>query len=563
MKTMDDQLLEKRLESLKKAYNDIPEEENRSAILAAIKKDQKSKKKNKWIHLPYAASFIGVGMIAGILMMQYIGENDAYPERTEFSKASEHNEELLDESEVKAEFDSVRKYYSEKQKETKEKLGLGYGYESWLYQNIPLEIEAAEYDMLENPENYNQEKFELVLNQLRGTVDDAFTLPSEIIEEISKDDSHQEVGLREEHLLRQLESYWGALFQSMVLYEWDLEQAIEKGSLSSVIGKLNAGGKDFSNEGLRKLAAAAVENGYAFREEEGSIVPYIDFNGVADRLKESNNEDYRIYLKLRSNKVQNQQGIVMSYQNLGELLVNLEKQSNIVRDYKVSQWITNDAQSLYMLFILGSPSNPIFDENNVLKEDVKKAYQHVMNNYPNTDTGAALRIYYQQLEKTDFKEIVEIEVDGIYPKYLHITSGLNKPEEGFTQSIHMLSDELQSAYKEFAAKKNANILKSYGPFEIMQLYFQADSQKDFGTKYALYSQDDAKPSEKQYIKEQQEAGFDLGDLLKGYEYATLYHPDNEPEKISGIELHFSGQDSLVFQMVQEKGIWKVRFMPLQ
>ena len=71
---MDDQLLEKRLDSLRKAYSDMPEDENRSEILAAIKKDQKRKKQTKWFHLPYAASFIGVGMIAGVLMMQYIND---------------------------------------------------------------------------------------------------------------------------------------------------------------------------------------------------------------------------------------------------------------------------------------------------------------------------------------------------------------------------------------------------------------------------------------------------------------------------------------------------------
>jgi hypothetical protein len=98
---MDDQLLEKRLDSLKKAYNDIPEEDNRSAILAAIKKDQKRKNHNKWFHLPYAASFIGVGLIAGILMMQYIAGNGPNPEKHlsagEHSKAGEVNEEYVEE----------------------------------------------------------------------------------------------------------------------------------------------------------------------------------------------------------------------------------------------------------------------------------------------------------------------------------------------------------------------------------------------------------------------------------------------------------------------------------
>jgi hypothetical protein len=559
---MDDQLLEKRLDSLKKAYNDIPEEENRSAILAAIKKDQKKKTKNKWIHLPYAASFIGVGMIAGILMMQYIGVKNTSNEKTELSQATEDSKgEVLDRADVKVEFDSLRKYYYEKQKDTKEKLGLSAGYENRLYQNNLHEIDAAESDLLEHLATYNKSKFALVLKQLKGTIDESFTVPSDIMEEISEDPVVHEAGRREELLLVQLESFWGAFYQSMVLYEWELDQALEKESASAVIDKLNAGGKDFKTQGLKKLAAGAVENGYAFREEDEKIVPFINYTGVADRLKESKNQDYLKYLRLKSNKIQNQQGKVMSYQKLGELLVKLEKEIQIVRDYTVMNWLTNDAQSLYALFVLGSQGNPLFDENDVLKEEVKNAYQYVINNYVNTDTGSALKIYYEQLERKSFKKPEEIEVD--HPKYLHISGTPKKSEEGFRQSIHLLSDELLSTYKEFAAKKNANILKNYGPFEIMQLYFYADSQKDYATKYALYSIDDGKPTEEQYINVQRAANINLSQILKGYEYSTLYHPDQEPEKITGVQLHFTNQESMVFQMVQEQGIWKVRYMPLQ
>jgi hypothetical protein len=56
----------------------------------------------------------------------------------------------------------------------------------------------------------------------------------------------------------------------------------------------------------------------------------------------------------------------------------------------------------------------------------------------------------------------------------------------------------------------------------------------------------------------------LSETLKGYEFASLYHPDDDPKKVIGIQLHFNDRkDAPVFQMVQEDGFWKVQYLPLQ
>ncbi|WLR55781.1 hypothetical protein LC048_01870 [Mesobacillus subterraneus] len=561
---MDDQLLEKRLENLKKAYNEMPEDENRSAILATIKKDQKKQKQNKWFHLPYAASFIGVGMIAGVLMMQYIGDHVPSGEKSEQHQVSGDNAAVeLDEDDVKAEFEELRKYYSVRQKETKEKLGLGAGYENWLFHSMD-ELKATEAEILQNLENTDRTEFKEVVRELRGTIDEGFTLPAELIADISKEEANKEVGRKEELLSLQLESYLGAYIQSMVLYEWDLDQVMKKEKASEVVKKLNGGGKGLPSESLKKLATGAVDNGYAFREEDGKILPYIDFLRVAERLKPHGNEDFIKYLVLRSNTIQDRNGVVMSYEQLGELLVKLEKESEGVKDSMIHQTIVNDAESLFSLFVIGSSLNPLFDENNLLKEEVKKAYHFVIKQYPATDTAEALKTHYEKLEKSGFEKPTALRVE-LFPEYLQIPAQQGYEEERFTQSIHLLPDDLLSAYKGFKAKKDFNILKDYGPFEIMQLYFYADSLKDYETKYALYSQNDGKPTKEQYIKEQKIANMDLGDaLLKGYEYATLYHAEDDPEKVVGVQLHYAERpDGPVFQMVQEGGVWKVQFLPFQ
>lgn len=562
---MDDQLLEQRLESLKKAYNELPEEENRSQILAAIKKDQKRNNKTKWINLPYAASFIGVGMIAGILMMQYIdGIGLSTKEKPGVHQASGEKAGALAESEVKEKITELQAYYSERQTYTKEQLGFGAGYENMLYQNLLDDIALFESEVLEDPESFNRGEFEQKSKEIRQGIAAAFTMPAEIMEKLSQGIGDRYGREEEYNLLVQLESYWGAYMQSLVLYEWEFDKEMEKASAAEVVEKLNAGGKGISSPGLKKLAEGAVQNGYAFREVDGKFEIYVDYLSVAEKLKPEGNSDFIYYLKIRSNRVQDLQGNVLSYKTLGDVLVKLEKGTKVIKDTTVSQWMKNDAQSLYGLFVMGNPAKPIFDENNVLKEEVKNAYQYVIDTYPNTDTGVSLKIFYDQLEKNHFKDYPETQMRAvIYPKYLNIKTP-EKSELMITKSILPLSPDLDAAFKEFAASKDDSLLRGYGPFEIMQLYFYADEIKDYETKYALYTQNDALPSKEQYLSEMQAAGIKLSEMLEGYDHATLYYSEADSDQITGVRLHYKERrDAPVFQMVKENEVWKVHYLPLQ
>jgi hypothetical protein len=92
----------------------------------------------------------------------------------------------------------------------------------------------------------------------------------------------------------------------------------------------------------------------------------------------------------------------------------------------------------------------------------------------------------------------------------------------------------------------------------------ADEIRDYKTKYALYSQNDALPEEGQYIREQEAAGMELSNMLGDYDDASLYYSEADPNLMTGIQLHFRERaDGPVFQMVYEYDIWKVRYMPLQ
>ncbi|MBT2659672.1 hypothetical protein [Bacillus sp. ISL-45] len=559
---MDDQLLEKRLGNLKKAYDDMPGEENRSSILAAIKKDQKKQKQNKWFHLPYAASFIGVGMIAGVLMMQYIGDHAPSEEKVEKHQATsgENRSGELEKADVKAVFVDLQEYYQKRELETKEKLGFLSGFENYLYRDIPMELNDAEAAFLSNLEAYEESDLEDTREKLTSDIDQAFTMPSEIIDKLLKEEN-DEISLDgpEYNLLNQLESFLGAYYLSMTFYEDDINKAIEKENVAEVIKKMNAGGEGISSNDLKEMSSRAVENGYAFREEEGRIIPYVNFIGIADRLRGAANEDFIRYLELRSNRVQDRKGEVISFESLADLLVKLEKTIATVKDATIEETMRIDVRNLFGLFVV---SSHIFDQNNELKDEAKKAYLYLIKTYPETDTASAVQNMYKKMESNNFQKPAVFEKLD-FPRYMEIPPHL-KQEDVIDRKVLPISGSLLSSYKEFAANKDSNILKQYGPFEIMQLYFHADQAGDFETKYALYSKDGGQPPEEQYIQEMKEATMAASKVLKGYEFASLYHPDDDPEKVIGIQLHFNDRpDAPIFQMVQEDGFWKVQYLPFQ
>jgi hypothetical protein len=558
---MDDQLLEKRLDSLKKAYNDIPEEENRSAILAAIKKDQKRKYHNKWFHLQYAASFIGVGLIAGILMMQYFADNSPNPgeyRSGEHSKAGEVKAEHVEEQ-----FEMIEKYFYSKQAEVEEKLGLSLGtVEIPLAPQLLNDIDDTKANALDNLENYNQDELMELKQRIKDMIDKTFTLPSEVIEKFHGDDRYRYGDMElEQQLLLQLEYYQSVYWHADItsLFEKELKEE----SAARLAEKLNSGGKGIKNDQLRSLAAGAKANGYYFKENEaGSIQSEINYSWVADQLKSNVHEDFKTYLELRNEKIHDHQGRVLSYQKLGELLVKYEKVIQTLTNEMIKEWMIVDVTSYYAAFVHGTNPSAIFDEHNVLKVEVKGAFEKIMNLYPKTNTGKSIKRFYGELERNNFQKPTDFDNQTVsFPIYMVAPNNVKK--EDVFSDILPLSDGLLASYKEFSSKKNWNILKQYNPFEVMSLYFHADEQGDYETMYALYSHNDAMPTLEQFLKEQGK-GSSLGNVLRGYQFATLFYAEDDPGKPVGVQLHYTEDaDSLIFQMTQEDGIWKVRYMPFQ
>jgi hypothetical protein len=242
--------------------------------------------------------------------------------------------------------------------------------------------------------------------------------------------------------------------------------------------------------------------------------------------------------------------------------VKYEKVIQTLTNEMIKEWMIVDVTSYYAAFVHGTNPSAIFDEHNVLKVEVKGAFEKIMNLYPKTNTGKSIKRFYGELERNNFQKPTDFDNQTVsFPIYMVAPNNVKK--EDVFSDILPLSDGLLASYKEFSSKKNWNILKQYNPFEVMSLYFHADQQGDYETMYALYSHNDAMPTLEQFLKEQGK-GSSLGNVLRGYQFATLFYAEDDPGKPVGVQLHYTEDaDSLIFQMTQEDGIWKVRYMPFQ
>ncbi|MEQ6378261.1 hypothetical protein RZN25_15720 [Bacillaceae bacterium S4-13-56] len=144
------------------------------------------------------------------------------------------------------------------------------------------------------------------------------------------------------------------------------------------------------------------------------------------------------------------------------------------------------------------------------------------------------------------------------------------------QTTIMLSPELESIYKQYAAEHNDMILQNTNPLDVFKMYFHAKSQEDFDTVYALHIKGDkyGTPSEEEYFgdpefwggtyTENEQKLYDS--LLTVDEFKVVYLSEAEAV-VTWIN---EEKNELAFRLIKDttnnqrdNGIWKVAWVPMQ
>jgi hypothetical protein len=553
---LDDKQLETRLKKLKTTYNDMPARSNADKITKAI---IKYKAKTKSFHFSYVASLIGVGMIAGVLIAGIFQQSQApldspndEPKKQEISpenKAQERNYEYKT-------FEELEDYFNKKVEDTTKRLGYDGFAASDLVLNVSDSLQKSKYRVVQ--ENYTEDQLLEEIASKKDEIDYFLTAPSVYLDEMKK---NKKEGIQNEMFssyMEQLERYL-PLVQNEMVKIFSL-QPIH--NLVETVELLNSGEFKGNTEAIR-FAKKMRENGYMFTASgEGMLELEIDYDWIALEVKSYDLDDGKVYLEVKQAEPILTDGyLVTEWNQLGDYLVANEKAVNQLKESVLKEQLKKDFRKYYRIFLLGSDHSNITDEKHYVKNDVKAAWEKVIGQYGDTQTGKEIRKYFQKLENNKFLVDINVTTEEIHwPPFADFDRAQGNEKGAVVEEpILPLSSELQQVYEDFKMNKEDSYLKGLTPFQVMSLYFHCDSIGDYETKYALVHNHPL--SKEEFVKEEHASLNSINNVLEGYMYARYFIADH---KIRAIELFYNdGKESRLFGMNEVNGVWKVKPFPFQ
>lgn len=166
---------------------------------------------------------------------------------------------------------------------------------------------------------------------------------------------------------------------------------------------------------------------------------------------------------------------------------------------------------------------------------------------------------------------IEVEKESIANDEEEDGIGASVEDSKSVQTNIEPSAELKALYKEYASRKNDQLLAALSPLDVFKLYFHAKQLEDFETTYALYIKGETfgTPSEEEYFGDPEFYGavFNENDkkfyteLQQVKEFKINYLNDNEAI------ITWKGQEGSLpaFRLTKDpqKDVWKINWLPMQ
>ncbi|WP_108670712.1 hypothetical protein [Peribacillus acanthi] len=550
---MEDNQLEKRLEQLNKAYKSIPSKTDYDRLAKVVIKETKPVK--KW-SFPYVASLIGVGIIAGILLMGILHNskgNNLQSEKPKETVVPPSKEEKLNE-EIKS-YEELESYFDKKVADTSKRLG----YKDFKESDMVNEIREKINNLITQEDLKTEEAVLESIQTTKEEVDFYLTAPSYYLEKLSASTlAYEEQEVLFYEYMRQMNQLKPIL--QMELAEIFLNE--DSSDIVEVVAKMNEGIYHGSDEAAI-FVKAMRENGYSFTTIEGLLELNIDYASIYDRMGDQANTEISQYLTLKIDRPQLSDGAFSGrWHEIGDYLLQSEKVILNMNDGVWKENLKQDFRLFFGIYLLGLPNDPVFDWNGKINEDIKKAWED-MENHATFQTAKSILQFVEQLKGNGWEKPEKFEASEVpYPAF-SLSDGVpnNQNPDIIEEPILPLSANLLSKYDGFKATGNEEILNGLSAFDVMRLYFHAENEKDFGTQYDLLNKPADFLSKEKYHEDSTNPLYNGPSAIDGYRHAKEYRIDGE---MIGIELFYNnGQQSKVFQMDQVNGVWKVQIMPFQ
>ncbi|PLS15703.1 hypothetical protein CVD28_21320 [Bacillus sp. M6-12] len=395
---MDDKILDQKLENLKQSYNKMPLLSDPEAIISAVKKS--SRKRYRPVpFIAYAASLAGVALISVILAMFFMEsskENESRQPSDTPPKQVEENPEPAPAYEIKN-FEELEIYFSKKEQETENLAGIVNFSGTELAAGVQAAIGTAKQ------ENLTGEPLLQKIASLKAEIDRLLTAPVKYKPEYGQDNQQKFEGKFVEYL-EQLRRFL-PLYNDRIS---QMEALISRENISQDFHErlaiLNKGGVSVSNKELDRYLQGIKQNGYHFVDRgEGMLSVDIDYETLSKEAADSSSANIKDYLELKkSEPVLADGALLTSWEEMGEQLIDYEQLMQGMEDGPLKQELKSDYKKFYGIFLQGLPNTPVVSEEGTIKIEVREAWQHVLSNYPDTETAKFIEQYYNKLEKASF-----------------------------------------------------------------------------------------------------------------------------------------------------------------
>jgi hypothetical protein len=390
--------LEKRLNQLKNAYDEIPTTDKSTKIMEQIQVTEINKKKKNWVaQLPYVASFMGVLLIGAILVIQLLSAEDSTQGNTDKEDSTVGETEEVVESEEITNEDLTEKhqellsFYNEQKQAFEQETTVPVPEELLYLQEIKEYVESTA--TLSVNDFQNKKQLEEAFNTYTEFIRDRFELPKTDLEQIDENTDVMVILTKQSGLLRMYQDQSTLLAQTGQLYE-GISQDFFEG-----LDQLN--NLEIENAGTLEFATEVLENGYHFIVVEGFYEVAINYQNYLDEYEKFLDEPVKEFITLKTERIATDGEIGPTWDQLAERLVKLE---NIKNDYTgTSHEINNEYEFVLNLYLKGADSSPAF-MNGLLVPKLQESYEKVIAEYNGTETYSIVNEYYTLLKEGGFKK---------------------------------------------------------------------------------------------------------------------------------------------------------------
>jgi hypothetical protein len=395
---MDDKMLDKRLELLNKTYKKLPEQTDSFSIIQVIKEENNSKKKKRPIfHWPYVASFIGVLLITSVLTLQFTIGGDNRSGETKETEQQSIEQEL---------FNGIKEAESLYELRTTQAAGrLGFTEETF---NKTVMAQEAKRELiyiksLPKRDGSLEKRLEILTNA-KARLAETLQTPDMMMLNFEKNMKEEEVSIWIETFVKKQGSILPLAEEELLKYKGQWEKHVKDGKLN--IYEFGSGDDVYSRE-MRRLVEGLTSNAVrlSYSEKEDKIITSFDFEFFHMMIEGKLPEGYSLFVNAQFSPVIHAGEIATSWKDAAKRLIEYDTMLQTFDDSsKFRSEVKIEYDRLYQFFVIGTVSQSIFDESNILKNDVKEAYEHLINTYPEFETTKSIKEVYAELNANNFQK---------------------------------------------------------------------------------------------------------------------------------------------------------------